>query len=124
MNDTQTLEGAVALLRRAWPHVQDRLGPREDQQPIAELNGEIRNFLALPVSPDLPADAPGEGLRKALEPFARFCSWVEAVTELHGDEPLKDSAVVAQLMGGGGSDYIWMSDLRAARAALAAEEAQ
>lgn len=65
------------------------------------------------------AQEDAERYRAALEPFAAFCDWLEALAE-HGDiDELKDEAIIAQAMGGGGSDALRMLDLRRARAALA-----
>jgi len=60
VTDTQTLEGAVALLQRVvmqW----------SGWHAYSDLLPEINAFLALPVSPDLPADAPGEGHDEVIE---------------------------------------------------------
>lgn len=58
-------------------------------------------------------------LRAALKPFARFLSFIEAVHECANEAPPDDNDCVASMMAGGGSDYLWIKDLRAAREALA-----
>jgi len=79
MTDTQTLEGAVALLRRV-------------RGPFAfttrELMDDINVFLALPsVSPDLPADAPGEGRPSSSENF-HLAEWNGQYTLRNNWRPL------------------------------------
>jgi len=63
MTETQSLEGAVALLREI------RFGS-PDMAREAVVAQAIDAFLALPsVSPDFPADAPGEGLRAVVQQY-------------------------------------------------------
>jgi len=60
VTDTQTLEGAVALLRESLTHSTSR-----------DWLERTDAFLALPsVSPDLPADTPGEGQALLLHPLS------------------------------------------------------
>ena len=59
MTDTQTLEGAVALLQRAERMFPGRHNDYEvDAGELHEWLPGYRAFLALPVSPDLPAPRP------------------------------------------------------------------
>ena len=61
MTDTQTPEGARSLLER-WRYSGSMVSAQ-----LAQLEADTDAFLALPsVSPDLPADAPGEGPLRAL----------------------------------------------------------
>lgn len=59
-------------------------------------------------------------LRGALAKFANFGTFIEAAAELGEIDDLTDHTCVVSMMVAGASDYIWMSDLRAARAAAEA----
>jgi hypothetical protein len=61
-------------------------------------------------------------LRAALEPFAGFCVWIEAATELGEIDAPGDHSPVVSLSVAGGSGYIWMHQLREALKVLGATE--
>ncbi len=61
-------------------------------------------------------------LRAALEPFAGFGVWLEAAAELGEVEPLSDHTAIMSLSVAGGSNYIWMHQLREALKILEATE--
>lgn len=62
--------------------------------------------------------------REALKPFSRFCGWLELAVEQGEVEPIPDHVSIVQLSVCGGSDYVWMADLRKAQKALVALEVE